>query len=286
MKIEGLHEKGIFEEKSPFRLLVNREVNFNYPAHWHNAIELVYVLENEFAVTVNSKKYEMREKDILFIPSGAIHEFHCTAPSGKRIFVNFELTGIDSYWKMDWIENRIHDVRLIAPENGILYDLIKDQLVNMLHEFDSEGPTSHLYYTARIIDLIVILYKSTPPQINIENTQNSKKKIAGLEKINKSFEYIEKNYSEDIHLKDIAGAAGFSEYYFSRLFKEITEKSFHQYLNEVRIKKAEALLSNSNYTVSEAAYASGFSSIATFDRLFREIKGCTPQEFRKLRVGN
>ena len=285
MKIEGLHEKEIFEKESPFRLIVNQDVNFNYPAHWHNAIELVYVLENEFVIFINSKKYEMRENDILFVPSGAIHEFHSETPSGKRIFVNFELASIDSYWNMDWIENQIRDARLIVPESGKLYDDVKGQFASMLQEYESEGPTSQLFYTARIIDLLVMLYKSTPSQINIENTQNSKKKITGLEKINKSFEYIEKNYSEDIHLKDIARAAGFSEYYFSRLFKEITEKSFHQYLNEIRIKKAEALLNDSNYSVSEAAYASGFSSIATFDRLFREIKGCTPQEFRKLRVG-
>ena len=130
-----------------------------------------------------------------------------------------------------------------------------------------------------------MLCRNTPAQVNIENLKNDKGKNVGLGKISKSFEYVEKNYMEDIHLKDIARAAGFSEYYFSRLFKEITEKNFRQYLNEYRVKKAEAFLTNPNYTISEAAYAVGFSSISTFDRLFRKIKGCSPQDFRKLHVG-
>ena len=67
MKIEGLHEKELFEKRSPFRLIINQDLNFNYPAHWHNAIELIYVLENKFTVIVNSKKYTLNEKDIIFL---------------------------------------------------------------------------------------------------------------------------------------------------------------------------------------------------------------------------
>lgn len=283
MKIEGLHEKELFEKKSPFRLIVNQDLNFNYPPHWHNAIELLYVLENPFTVFVDSKEYHLNEKDILFIPVGDIHGFRSETFNGTRIFINFELSSIETFGSMDRIKNQLRDVRLVTLENGSLYTDIEREFSNMLEEYKAEGFTSPLYYAARVIDILIMLCKSTPAQINLESKEN-KNKISGLDKINKSFEYIEKNYSEDIHLKDIARAAGFSECYFSRIFKDITEKSFHQYLSEYRIKKAELLLADSNYSVSEAAYASGFSSIATFDRLFRQIKGCTPQEFKKLQL--
>lgn len=244
------------------------------------------MIENSFVVFANSKEYDLREKDILFIPSGNIHEFRSETVSGTRIFINFELSSIDTLGNMDWIDNQLRDVRLIVPENGRLYTDIEDEFIKMLKEFKVEGPSSQFFYIARIIDLLVMLYKSAPSQINIESTKSNGNKITGLEKISKSFEYIEKNYNEDIHLKDVAGAAGFSEYYFSRIFKEVTEKDFHQYLNEYRIKKAEVLLNDSNYSISEAAYSSGFSSIATFGRVFRQIKGYTPKEFRKLKVGS
>ena len=286
MKIEGLHEKELFEQDFPFRLLVNQDINFNYPAHWHNAIELIYVLENEFVVFVNSKKYELKEKDIFFIPSGDIHEFQSETPTGTRIFINFELSSLNFYGDVDRIRTQLCDVRLITPKDSTLYSQIENEISKILQELKCGERASELYYTARVIDILVLLCRNTPSRINIENMENSKGKSWGFNKINKSFEFIEKNYCEDIHLKDSAQAAGFSEYYFSRLFKEITEKSFHQYLNEFRIKKAEILLADSNYSVSEAAYATGFSSITTFDRIFKKIKGCSPQEFRKLHVGH
>lgn len=285
MKIEGLHEKEIFDKRFPFRLLVNQDLNFNYPPHWHNAIELIYVLQNAFVVLVNSKRYELKEKDILYIPGGDIHEFCSETQTGMRIFINFELSSLNSYADMDRVYTQLCTVRLITPDDTGLYPKVEAELQKVLKGQDADEFTNELYCTARMIDILVLLCRNTPAQRNIGNLKNEKGKSVGLGKISKSFEYIEKNYIEDIHLKDIARDAGFSEYYFSRLFKEITEKNFHQYLNEYRIKKAEAFLTNQNYTISEAAYAVGFSSISTFDRLFRQIKGCSPQDFRKLHVG-
>jgi AraC-like DNA-binding protein len=284
MKIEGLHEKEIFEKKFPFRLIINQNLNFHYPPHWHNAMELIYVLKNKFVVIVNSKRYELNEKDILYIPGGNIHEFCSETPTGMRVFINFELSSLNSYTDMDRIYTQLRDVRQITQDDSKIHFLIENELQKILKESKAGGFADELYYTARIIDILVLLCRSTPLRINITNPKAEGDKNIGLEKISKSLEYIEKNYTKEIRLKDISRAAGFSEYYFSRLFKEITEKNFHRYLNEFRIKKAEVLLIDSNYTVSEAAYAVGFSSIATFERVFHQMKGCSPQEFRQLRV--
>jgi AraC-like DNA-binding protein len=284
MKIEGLHEKEIFDEKFPFRMIVNRNINFVYPPHWHNAVELIYVLKNSFVVLVNSKKYRLQEKDIMYIPGGDIHEFCSETPTGVRIFINFEFSSLSSYINAEWIYTQLRDVRLITPDAGDLYENIESELQRMLKEQQNGGAAQELFYTARMLDILVLLCRSIPSQIHMGDLKNGGRKDLGLYKISKSLEYIEKRYMEDIHLKDIANAAGFSEYYFSRLFKEITEKNFHQFLNEYRIKKAEELLADSSQSISETAYAVGFSSIATFDRVFRQIKGCSPKNYRKLYV--
>lgn len=284
LKIEGMHEKELFEQKFPFRLIVNQDPRFKYPSHWHSAIELIYVLRNPFTVLVNSKHYELKEKDILYIPGGDIHGFSCET-AGTRIFINFELTSLNSYSGMDRIYTHLRSVQQIPAGDEGIYPKVKAELQKILEAEKTGGIADELFYTARIIDILALLCRSTPAQVNIDTLKSDKDRNAGLDKISKSFEYVEKNYMEDIHLKDIASAAGFSEYYFSRLFKEITEKNFRRYLNEYRIKKAEALLIVPNCTISEVAYAVGFSSITSFDRLFREIKGCSPQDFRKLHVG-
>jgi len=130
------------------------------------------LIENKLIVFVNSREYQLRGKDILFIPSGNIHEVHSETSSGTRVFINFELSSVDSYGDMDWIEKQTRDVRLIVPENGSLYVDIEEQFIKILKECKAEGLTSQLYYVARIIDILVMLYKSTPSQINIESTDN------------------------------------------------------------------------------------------------------------------
>lgn len=286
MIIDGLHEKKIFDKSFPFRLIVNQNINFSYPPHWHNAIELVYVMKNDFVVLVNSKKYVLGEKDILYIPGGDIHEFCSETATGIRIFINYEFSNLNSYMNIERLYTQLRDVRQISPDDGELYRSLEDEIQKILKEQQTGGIADELYYTARMMDILVLLCRCSPSQLMIGNLKNGgRKSNIGLDKISKSLNYIEKNYTEDIHLKDISHAAGFSEYYFSRLFKEVTEKNFHQYLNEYRIKKAEVLMVDPNYTVSEVAYAVGFSSISTFDRLFRQIKGCSPKDFRKLHTG-
>ena len=93
--------------------------------------------------------------------------------------------------------------------------------------------------------------------------------------------YKKKEYI--LKLEHLASMAGFSQYHFSRLFTEYTGHSFCDYVNLRRIKSTESLLSNDNLSITEIAMLSGFSSIATFNRLFKKFKGCSPSEFRNLK---
>lgn len=284
MKIDGLHEKEIFEKDYPFRILENHNIDFYYPPHWHNAVELIYVVKNDLIASVNSKNFRIKENEILFIPGGSIHEFSATSETGTRIFINFELLSLGQFDFMESINHLCSKYCIVKPEDGELYDLVKKEIENILRKPFTDEIKSQLYCMARIIDIIILLCSKSPEKKRAETIVGKEGKVLGLEKINKSFQYIEKHYNEDIHLSDIAKAVGFNECYFSRLFKEITEKGFRQYLNEYRIKKAECLLKNSDCLISEAAYAVGFSSLTTFNRTFKQIKNCTPQEYQKLYI--
>ena len=89
---------------------------------------------------------------------------------------------------------------------------------------------------------------------------------------------------EDISLDQLASLAGYSKYHFSRIFKQYNSMSYIQYINAKRIKMAERLLMDSNLPITEVAMRSGFSSLATFNRTFKEIKHCTPTDFQKLYI--
>lgn len=279
MRIEGLHEKELFTKKLPFRRIVNEDIDFDYPSHWHNAVELLYVMQNAFIAHVNSQTYSMKEGDILFIPSGELHGFKGVTKTGRRIFINFELSSLGFFDDLNRILCHICEVRYITP-GGELYEPIVSQIQKIIQADDN---VNQLFYVARMIDILLLLGESRQNPIR-SNSPISERKLVGMDRINKSFEYISENYQKNITLKDVAQAVGFSECYFSRLFKDITEKSFHQYLNEFRIQRAKIMLMDANCTVSQAAYAAGSSSVTTFERFFRKTNGYSPQKFRNFKI--
>ncbi|MCC8137722.1 MAG: AraC family transcriptional regulator [Clostridiales bacterium] len=85
-----------------------------------------------------------------------------------------------------------------------------------------------------------------------------------------------------LSLETVADVAGFSKYHFSRIFKECSGYNFYDYLCLLRIKAAENLLMSKEHSITEVALLSGFSSLSTFNRMFKKKKGCTPSEYRAL----
>ena len=94
--------------------------------------------------------------------------------------------------------------------------------------------------------------------------------------------YINSHFREELSLDDVAEFAGFSRYYFSRSFKKQTGYSFKDYLCQKRLQVAMDLLIRSNCSMRDVAIESGFGSVATFNRVFREKKGCTPTQYRAI----
>ncbi len=91
---------------------------------------------------------------------------------------------------------------------------------------------------------------------------------------------IEMNFYHPLTLKSIADTCFINEKYFGRLFKEQVGKTFHEYLNEVRLENAYKLLSDTNKNVLEVAFASGFNSASYFTRIFKEKYKINPRELK------
>nr|WP_297174903.1 response regulator transcription factor [uncultured Agathobaculum sp.] len=94
--------------------------------------------------------------------------------------------------------------------------------------------------------------------------------------------YIQQHYSEALRLEDVSGAVGFNATYFSALFKKETGQNFMDYLTELRINEAKALLCQETLTVQDVAEAVGYRDLKYFSRLFKKITGVSPSDYRKL----
>ena len=102
------------------------------------------------------------------------------------------------------------------------------------------------------------------------------------DRMDRIFKYVFNNFKEEISLSAIANIAGMNIQAFCRYFKTRTQKSFTQFVNEIRIGHACKLLSAPEETITSIAFECGFNSVSNFNRFFKEIKGMTPREYRKM----
>lgn len=93
-------------------------------------------------------------------------------------------------------------------------------------------------------------------------------------------QYIADNFSGDITLDDLARRAGFSAFYFSKLFKDTFGQTFTEYLTNCRIAEAKRLLAG-GVSVKEACYKAGYSEPNYFARVFRRVTGVSPSQYQK-----
>lgn len=100
-------------------------------------------------------------------------------------------------------------------------------------------------------------------------------------RIGKVFQYVHRHSADTISLREVAALINLSESAFCKFFKRTTGKTFSDYLADIRIGHACHLLTESDETISEIAWRSGFDSLTYFNRVFLKKKGVRPRDFRK-----
>ena len=103
-----------------------------------------------------------------------------------------------------------------------------------------------------------------------------------IEKLVAVTNYIDSHRSEDLSVEQLAELAGFSKYHFERLFKSSMGISCYQYITKRRVMMAQELLGDTDLSVMDIALQSGFFSLSTFNRVFKDMNGCSPTEYRKM----
>ncbi len=256
-------------------LLYDNVENEDYPVHWHNAVEIIMPLNNGFEAVCGGKPFAMEERDILIIPAGTLHSLKAQ-PGRRLIFMcdNAILTGNPALYDLYSV---LAEPLLINSGYGkdFLYSLghIIEEIYTLYSNF---GELTEVYIYMKLLSLLA----------HIKEHRLNKPKYDDGGKYADTFRvvlnYIEKNYMFDITLEDLADIAGYSTYHFSRIFKKYSSTTYINFLNNRRVKAAEILLLEDSISITDVAAQVGFASLTTFNRVFKDIKGCTPSEFKKL----
>ncbi|MBR3979223.1 MAG: helix-turn-helix transcriptional regulator [Oscillospiraceae bacterium] len=132
-----------------------------------------------------------------------------------------------------------------------------------------------------ILQSIVLALIHTINNETNQNAQTRKRKYGHYFEINAVFEYIKQNLCEDLCLDNVAKKFSLSPIHFHSLFKTAVGVTLHEYVLEQRLKNAMNLLLVTNMTLTQIAYASGFSSQSYFSFVFKKKTGKTPRQYAR-----
>lgn len=288
--MKAQHQKTMLRADFPLNVFFTDVTEF--PAHWHEVVEVVYVLDGSLRVGVNSEIYTMGPKDILLITSGDVHYFVPEPKRVNRLILHFDMAFFESTFPTAK-NKRFSKVILTDRENAdsntnlnagrSVHGLLEEQLLAIIEENRTKNDAYRVAMQARLFDILVILARCVPMQVYSPQERN--RHLNRLGRLENVFKYVEENYHSDISLGEISSVANFSEYYFTRFFKEATGMTFGKYMNNYRVEKAAQLLKDTDDTITEVVFKSGFGSIKTFNRVFKQTKGCSPSAYKKTIFG-
>ncbi len=285
--LNGEHETINYGNSLGVRLFHNKE-DENFPEHWHTSIEIIMPLNQGYDVEIGTRRYHLKEGDIIIINSGVLHSLEAP-PSGERIILQFGDYLLYSLKEMETLLTLLPQVIYLTQEDDPqrLYGFVKRQMDAIVVEYGQEKTFFQAAIYARLIEIFVFLGRGATwstrrgcLKCKGGGKSDPAKKKEYMEIIMNACNYVNQRYQEPISLDEIARVSGFSRYHFTRIFKQCMNMTFHEYLNHKRIVKAEELLSTTGQSITEIALNSGFSSISAFNRTFKTVKGYSPSTYR------
>lgn len=262
------HESAIYITHSK----IAKSLNYMPHMHYHPDYELFYIISGDASFIINDTCVSLSDGDLLLIPPNTIHRsFYPSHKYTDRIELCISPDILDKNTK-EILEQLLTEYHRNFPlkyrsKTISLLKSIMDE-VNF-----SDKPFSLTLAKAYVYEILVHLFrhsKSTTTQSKNENPI-----------IQNVIEYVEKNYSDDLSIPGIAKKFNISESNLYRVFNQHTNMSINNYINFIRINKAETLLLETDLSITEVAFRCGFNDGNYFSTVFKKYNGNSPSNFKK-----
>lgn len=258
-------------------------------SHWHKEIEIAYSVKGSTKMAIDKEAYILNEGDMIIVNSGDAHMYF-TSEKHERIVIIFDLSILNG---VESSSSTITDLnKRLAANFKSSYEFSKEdreELSRIIMELDKlnsySGFGRDLLIRSLMFKLLVICAsdRNIHSTADVEIVDNNK----SMNRLRLVLDYVENNYSHPMMLSEIAEVAGIAPAYFSRWFQNYMGTTFTSYLQSFRVGKAQKLLvSDTDQSIPLIAEEVGFSSIKTFNRVFKEMTGKTPSGFKKTKFEN
>lgn len=239
--------------------------------HRHTEVELNYCIEGSYPVRLGQHSYTMQPGDLLVIGSMTSHEF--PAGGGHNLALTIEMGPVllGSYFAA---LKKVSVLRLDTAAHPALQAL----LTQIAALYRAPAPFSELQLKGELYKLCACILGIME---HAGDTDPAAKALRSVANIEKALELIYTKYAGPLSVGEVAQMCGYSKSNFCKTFKQITGNTFHNVLNQYRIKIAASLLKGTDYSLEQIADEVGFGEAKTLCRVFKTFMGTTAGAYRK-----
>ena len=241
--------------------------DWNSVPHTHACTEMFYCVSGRGQFNIEGKLFDVAPDDLIIVNPRVQH----TELSYQTYPLEYIVLGIDG---AEFLFNE-KDLGYTMLSCGMMREELLFLMRMLLREIDSRADGCEMVCQDLTEVLLVKLVRTASLSLRVSTPPAESKERAAAKR------YIDENYSRTITLDSLAEIAHVNKYYLSHSFKREYGTSPIDYLMKRRITEAKALLTSTDFSLTQIAEQIGFRSLAYFSKCFRKVEDISPNEYRK-----
>lgn len=242
---------------SPDYLKIEKDTDFSFPLHLHQCFEIIILLSGQMKVSVDGKRFVLEKNEALLLFPNQIHELEST--KSEHILCIFSPMLVQAYATK--ITHKIPANNKFCPDR---------YLIDALERLDTASSSAE---KKGVLYSLCGQFDRSAEYVE-KNTDNEKL-------LHKIFSFVEDHFNGNCSLAELSARLGYNYSYLSRHFKKTIGVPFTTYVTHYRLSRACYLMENTEQSILQCAYDSGFDSLRNFNRSFKEHFKITPSQYRK-----
>jgi AraC-like DNA-binding protein len=241
--------------------------------HLHKETEMAYVLSGEVEIVAEDRLFRMTAGEMFCIPGNVLHQYMSKRLAGDIVKIKFIKEWlIPPFFRTDEKEayHKLFSQVFKTRPDSLVEKTVREMLDNTFPSY------REFFLLGKLIELTAYLLQS--PGVIAESKPVAYENFRYLEA---ALDFMQENCFSQLTLKMLADHLGLTESYCSRYIARNTGITFVECLNAMRVNNAQRLLIYTDYNMTEIMEQTGFSSIQSFNRVFKSQMGQSPGEYRK-----
>ena len=285
--MKPLLEKSIESLNQSYLVKKLQEPFFDPNWHFHPHYQLFTVIKGTGTRFIGDDIRHFEEGDTVFLGPNMPHLWR----SDRNYFEKesqLQTEGIVVYFKEDFLGNdffekpEMFDIKSFLKNSERGLDMTGTLGAEMVRDLNELLGLTGFEGISKLLNILHKLSVTNDYQYISSSNYTNTHKISETERMRIVHEYVLKHFKENINLSTVASLSNMTEAAFCRYFKSRTNKTFSDFVKEIRIGNACKMLQDENKSISQTCYESGYNTVSNFNNQFKSLKGVSPLQYQKL----